>query len=65
MSELAGKRVQFKTLEYRRSQGQVKEHWENHEGRIRAIRGSAVIIEGEKGALYNRPLNEIAILEVG
>jgi hypothetical protein len=65
MSDLIGKRVQFRVLERRRSLGRAKDHCEVYFGNVVEARGDIVIIEGEKGAKYNRQINEIAVLEAG
>lgn len=65
MSDLIGKRVEFKVYERRRSLGRARDHYELHSGNVKELRGDTVIIEGGKGDKYNRQINEISILEAG
>jgi hypothetical protein len=65
MSELIGRKVEFKILELRKNKGRSRECRENQIGTIKKVINTAVIIEGKQGGLYNRPIDKITILEPG
>jgi hypothetical protein len=61
--DLIGAEVEFKKPYLSRYRGIKRIFTKSYTGKIKKILSSAVIIEGENGALFNRPLNEITFLE--
>lgn len=69
MSDIIGKKVEFRILERRRSTGRAKEYIETHMGKVKTVIGDTVIIEGLEegvgGGLHSRPISDIVVLDVG
>jgi len=63
--ELVGRRVAFQILINGKKGGRARPYLMYDIGTVKEVRNSAVIIEGNRGQLYNRPVDKITLLEAG
>lgn len=62
---LIGREVAFQILINRKICARSRPYLQSHIGKVKEVIGSVVIIEGSRGELYNRPVDQVNILEAG